>query len=294
MALAESAKGHIALAFFSLLVAGTYSLGSLAAPYLDAALLMAMRFGFAGILMGAIVAARYPKQLREIKAPWRYLLLGTVFAVYFVALFEALKVTSAVSTGAMFTLTPFVTAGFAFLLLRQPVSLYVLACLLVAAAGATWVVFRGDIGALLAFDVGRGEKIFMVGIVAHALYVPLARKLERGEPVAVLTFGVLAGGSIPLLAVSFGEIFTTDWSAIPAIVWVALAYMVIFATLITFVLMLYANQRLPSATVMAYTYLVPAWVVTWELALGHGLESASVLFGIGLTVIAMLMLLRAK
>ncbi len=294
MNLSEPARGHIALAFFSMFVAGTYSLGSLAAPYIDAALLMSMRFLFAGILMGAIVAARYPVQLRQVSSSWRYLLLGTIFATYFVALFEALKTTSAVSTGAMFALTPFLTAGFAYLMLRQRLSPYVLLCLSIAAAGAIWVVFRGDTDALLSFDLGRGEKIFLIGIVAHALYVPLARKLNRGEPVAVLTLGVLAGGSIPLLAISFTEIFTTNWSAIPAIVWVALGYMVVFATLITFVLLLYANQRLPGAKVMAYTYLVPTWVVIWEAMLGHGLENTRVLFGIGLTIIAMLMLLRSE
>ena len=37
----------------------------------------------------------------------------------------------------------------------------------------------------------------------------------------------------------------------------------------TFVLLQFATLRLPSAKVMAYTYLVPSWVILWELALGR-------------------------
>ena len=292
MNFSHTARGHIALVFFSMFVAGTYSLGSLAAPYVDATALMALRFLFAAMLMGVIVLFRYPGELAKTTSRWRYLLLGTVFAIYFVALFEALKTTSAVSTGAMFTLTPFFTAGFAYLLLGQKSSARVLLSLSVAALGAVWVIFRGDLGALLAFDLGRGEKVFFIGVIAHAIYVPMARLLDRGEPLMVLTFGVLAGGSISLLSVGYRPLIETDWSAIPGIVWIALTYMVIFATLITFVLMLYGNQRLPGAKVMAYTYLVPSWVIAWDALLGRGLPETGVYAGIAMTVFAMLMLLR--
>jgi hypothetical protein len=54
----------------------------------------------------------------------------------------------------------------------------------------------------------------------------------------------------------------------------------------------YATLRLPSAKVMAYSYLTPAWVILWEIGLGSLLPSAHVLLGIGATIIALLMLLR--
>jgi len=292
MKLSDAGKGHLALLFFSMFVAGTYSLGSMAAPYFDATALMALRFMFAGLLMGIVIFVRYPAQQRKIKTPWRYLLLGSIFAIYFVALFEALKTTDAVSIGAMFTLVPFLTAGFAYLLLRQKTSQYVASSLLIAAVGAIWVTFHGDINAMMAFELGRGEKLFFIGLIAHALYIPLARLLDRGEPVMVLTFGVLAGGSIPLLLFGFPELIQTNWSSVPLIVWITLGYMVIFATLITFVLLLYGNQRLPGAKVMAYTYLIPTWVIVWNLSLGRGFVESNVLIGIALTIMAMFMLLR--
>ena len=100
MPLTESTKGHLALLFFSLFVAGTYSLGRSAAPYVDATALMALRFLLSAIIMGLIIRMIYAKPRRSLDAKWRFLLLGSIFAFYFASLFEALKVTSAISTSA--------------------------------------------------------------------------------------------------------------------------------------------------------------------------------------------------
>ena len=160
MHLTETAKAHVAMLFFSMFVAGTYSLGSIAVPHVDGIALMALRFLISGILMGGIILIVYPPEKRKMTRLWRFLLLGTVSAIYFAALFEALAVTSAIATSAMFTLTPFLTAGFALLLVRQTTSPYVLISLSITAAGAIWVIFRGDLNALLSFELGPGEKIF--------------------------------------------------------------------------------------------------------------------------------------
>ena len=60
----------------------------------------------------------------------------------------------------------------------------------------------------------------------------------------------------------------------------------------TFVLLQYASLRLPSAKVMAYTYLVPCWVILWELALGHAAPPLNVLAGVVLILVALGLLLK--
>ena len=95
-----------------------------------------------------------------------------------------------------------------------------------------------------------------------------------------------------LFAIALPELIRIDWSALPPIVWITLAYLAVFASSATFVLLQYATLRLPSAKVMAYTYLTPSWVVLWELALGNTAPPALILGGVGLTIIALLMLLK--
>jgi drug/metabolite transporter (DMT)-like permease len=90
------------------------------------------------------------------------------------------------------------------------------------------------------------------------------------------------------------DIVATDWAALPAIVWVTLIYIAVFASSMTFVLLQYATLRLPSAKVMAYTYLTPSWVILWEIALGHGVPALMVLGGVVLTIVALGLLLKEE
>ncbi|MGL6210802.1 MAG: EamA family transporter, partial [Paracoccaceae bacterium] len=64
------------------------------------------------------------------------------------------------------------------------------------------------------------------------------------------------------------------------------------ASAATFVLLQYATLRLPAAKVMAYTYLVPAWVILWEIALHSATPPALVLVGVALTAFALWLLLK--
>jgi len=292
--LSPAARGHLAMLLFSVLVAGSFSLGSLVANQIAPAALNAVRFLIAGTVIGTLAAVTCGFRRVYFRAPWRYLLMGGAFAFYFLMMFEGLKTAPPVSAAAVFTLIPVMAAGFGYLLLRQITTGRMALALLIGGIGALWVIFRADLGALLAFCIGSGEMIFFLGCIAHAFYTPLVRKLNRGEPALVFSFGMMVAGFLVLLAWGWRDIGATDWGGLRPIVWIALIYLSIFASASTFVLMQYATLRLPSAKVMAYTYLTPSWVIGWEYALGHGLPPALVSGGVGLTVVALLMLLEER
>lgn len=277
---------------FSALVAGSFSLGAMAAPYVSPAALTVLRFALAGSLVGAAALATTGIPRSTWVAPWRYLVLGGLLAAYFVLMFKGLQTAEAISTAAVFTLTPIMAAGFGWLLLRQVTTPRMAFALTVGAMGALWVIFRADLAALLKFQIGKGEILYFWGCVAHAIYAPMVRKLNRGEPAVVFTFGMMVAGFLLLLLWGWRDVLETDWAALPAIVWICLIYVSVAASSMTFVLLQYATLRLPSAKVMAYTYLVPSWVILWEIALGRTPPPALVLGGVALTILALLMLLR--
>lgn len=277
---------------FSALVAGSFSLGSLAANEIAPTALNAARFWIAAVVIGGAVFATGTMTRAALNAPWRYAVLGGLFAIYFVLMFEGLKTAPPVSAAAVFTLTPLVAGFFGWLLLRQITTPRMALALAIGATGALWVIFRADLSALLAFEVGRGEAIYFFGCVSHAIYTPMVRKLNRGEPAVVFTFGMLVAGAVLLTVYGWSDIVATPWVDLPGIVWITLIYIAIFASAATFVLLQFATMRLPSAKVMAYTYLTPSWVIGWEMALGNGVPSALVWVGVGLTIVALALLLR--
>ena len=116
--------------------------------------------------------------------------------------------------------------------------------------------------------------------------------LKTANPVsaaAVFTF-------MPLMSAGFGYLLlrqvTTRRMALPPIIWITIGYLTLFSTSASFFMLQYATLRLPSAKVMAYSYLTPAWVILWEIGFGSLLPPAHVLLGISATIVALLMLLR--
>ncbi|GHC63285.1 DMT family transporter [Neogemmobacter tilapiae] len=284
--------GHAAMLAFSALVAGSFSLGRLAAPLISPEALTVVRFLLAGALVGVAAVATTGIRRAALQAPWRYLVLGGLLAIYFVLMFYGLKTADAVSAAAVFTLTPLMSAGFGWLLLRQPLTGRMGLALTLGAVGALWVIFRADLAAFLRFNIGRGEFIYFWGCVAHAAYTPMVRKLNRGEPAVVFTFGMMMAGLLILTLWGAPAVIATDWTALPPIVWIALVYLAVAASAMTFVLLQYATLRLPSAKVMAYTYLVPAWVILWEIALHGAWPPALLLVGVVLTALGLILLLK--
>jgi drug/metabolite transporter (DMT)-like permease len=287
-------QGHLAMLLFSLLVAGSFSLGSMAAPHIDPSALNAVRFAIAVLIVGGVCWSTFGVTRSALAAPWRYVLMGGIFAFYFVMMFEGLKTASPVSTAAVFTLTPILSAGFGWLLLRQITTPRMAVALTIGGIGALWVIFRADLGRLLSLDIGRGEAIFFWGVLAHAIYTPLVRLLNRGEATITFTFLMLSAGCVLLWAYGWSAIWATDWMNLPKIVYITIFYTAIFASSMTFFLLQFSTMRLPSSKVMAYTYLTPTWVILWEVGLGHSAPTIWILGGIALTVLALLMLLRQE
>src|SRR5690606_8164937 len=121
----------------------------------------------------------------------------------------------------------------------------VLLSLLLAGLGSIWVIFRGDIDAILAFDIGRGGLIFFFGCLAYAIYTPLLRRFSRGEPATVLSFWTLTGSAVCITAWALPDLFATDWAAVPPLVWWVILYLAVGSTAVCFFLIQFAARHLP-------------------------------------------------
>lgn len=286
--------GHLAALLFAVLIAGSFSIGHKAAPHIGPAALNAIRFTFASLLLFAILLAIRGRPPSLPPAKWRLVILGGLVAVYFITMFIALQTAQPVSTGAMFTLIPLMSACFGLLFLGQKVPVVVLASLLIAATGAIWVIFRGDLDAILAFDVGRGEAIFFLGCVCHAAYTPLVRKFRREETVLEFSLWTLVAATVFMWIAGIGEILQTDFAALPAIVWIAIAYLAVFTSALTTLLIQFAALRLPASKVLAYGYLTPSVVILIEGLSGFGWVHPSVIAGAIVTALALLVMALAQ
>lgn len=285
------------MALFALLIAGSFSFGARASLYIESGALNTLRFFFAVLVLVAVAVATTPRSQRSDvfrpAAAWRFIILGALLGFYFVTMFIALEITHPVSTGAVFTLMPLLATGFAYFLLRQSARPVVILSLLISGVGAIWVIFRGDIAAILAFDIGYGEFIYFFGTLSHALYAPLVNKFNRGEPMVHFSLWTLTGTFLCIAVYGLPEILATQWAQLPTIVWVTIAYLAIFTTAGTISLLQYALLRIPAAKATVYIYLTPVYIIFIEGLAGSGWVSLSVFAGALVIILGLVILVRA-
>ena len=275
---------------FSALIAGSFTTGAMVTADIRPVPLNAVRFLLAALVMGSVAFGVARNRFVLPAAPWRFGIMGALMAVYFVTMFIALTITQPVATSAVYTLVPLMTALTAFVLVGQRSGPVVLLSLVIAALGAIWVIFRGELGALLRFDVGQGEIIYFVGCVAYAFYTPLLRRFSRGEPSLVQSFWTLTASAIWIALSGVPDILSTDWLHLPPIVWWVVLYLAVGPTAICFFLIQFASLRLPAPKVIAYGYLTPAFVILFEALAGHGWPTPGIVAGAAVTVLGLVIL----
>ena len=286
-------RGHLAMLAFSGLVAGSFALGVKVANDITPAAFTLIRFVIAVSILATVLLIKTEFTKKVFKAPWRFFVLGGCIAIYFVLMFEGLKIASSVSLAAVFTFAPLLSGLFGYILVRQKMSLSIFTALIIGAIGALWVVFEGNFQRLIMLEFGLGEMIFFCGVVFHALYTPLSRKLNRGESPLGFAFATTLGATILMIFYGIGDVYQTDLLNLSLMVWLTLFYTALFASALTFFLIQYATLVLPSSKVMAYTYLVPSWALMWELGLGQNISIYNIGLGILLTIFALVILLWA-
>ena len=285
------ASGHMAMLLFSLLVSGSFVLGSIIANLISPDLVTFLRFLIAFIVIAILILYQSKFCFLKYLSIGRSLILGALISIYFITMFEGLKTASSTSMAVVFTLTPLLAGFFDLIFSNRVMSKKVWITVVVAAIGALWIIFDGNIQNFIKFKVGYGEKLFFIGCICHALYAALIPKFNNGEPAIIQTFGTLISGIIILGLFSNKEIIYHSWIDFPVIVLLTILYLAIFATAASFFLIQYSAVRLSSIKVMAYTYAVPIWVVLLQIIFLQQLPNTITFVGAFVILVSLFILL---
>ena len=204
------ASGHIAMLTFSLLVSGSFVLGSIIANLIDPDLVTFLRFVMAFLLIAILIVFKDKLYLMKDLSPWKSLILGALISIYFITMFEGLKTANSTSMAVVFTLTPLLAGLFDLIFSNRVMSIKVWITVIIAAIGALWIIFDGKFENLIQ-SVGF-EKTFSLGAFVM-LYASLIPSLI-GVSLIIQTFGTLISGVLILglfsnekLSIKVGLIF---------------------------------------------------------------------------------------
>jgi len=253
---------------------------------------MFLRFLLASALFAPYVIVRHGFKIPPLKRIVGYGVLSIPLVVFFWCMFESLRYTSVLNTGALYTTVPAITAILALLINGEASGKMRSMGLFVGTLGALWIVFRGNIDAFINLNLNYGDLVFFLGCFFLGFYNPLVKKFHQGEPSEEMTFWVLLLGSLWLLIGSGKGIVDIDWFEIERPVYSGIAYLAVFSTLITFFLLHYCTVRLGATKTSAYGFLTPVFVVLLSVLLGMEEFEAVLAPGLFMIVVAMLMIQR--
>lgn len=116
----------------------------------------------------------------------------------------------------------------------------------------------------LSENTALGNLLILINTLSYSLFLVLARPvLLRIPPLTVIAWTFVFGGS-GIVLVSAHEVVAVPFTSLPLLAWAGIAYVVLFPTLINYVLNTWAIKRSSSTLVATYTTLQP--VVATALA----------------------------
>lgn len=148
-----------------------------------------------GALTLVLLNLKLRKSLRIERRDWLFVSLAGFVGIVlhqFIQL-NGLKTTSATNTGWILTLIPPVTGILGWFWLKERVAIHKIIGLIIAMAGVTLLVARGDLGQL-SIGQHRGDLLALASVGTWSLYtVMIKSRLSRYEPLAVAAFHMALG-----------------------------------------------------------------------------------------------------
>ena len=252
------------------------------------------RIGVGSLVLGAVALVRHGRACLPPRSDWARLAVCSVLGIAANQLFalEGAARTSATQAGILFTLIPVFTYAVAASVGQERFELRRSAGIGIALAGAVLLTWTRGRGEEVAPDPVGGSVLLVLNSLVYAIYLVLARKLLDHLPTLVVLAWVFALSLwVPAGFAALGSVELWP-SAVTREAWIGLVGLLVFPTVLAYLLNTYALARVSASTTAVFIYLQPLVSVgTAVLVLGErpgptALLAALLLFaGIGLVVI---------
>ncbi|MBN1824684.1 MAG: DMT family transporter [Candidatus Eisenbacteria bacterium] len=123
----------------------------------------------------------------------------------------------------------------------------------------------------------KGDLLTLLNAFSFGFFLAVSRNTVRRYPPLVSTAYTMAFGAVGIALVGAPAALRFDWLSLPASTVLVMAGIVLFATVLNYVLNYYALSRVDSSTVALFIYLQP--LLATLLSVGLGRESLSPRFG---------------
>ncbi len=167
-----------------------------------------------------------------------------------------LDMTSPINSSIILSTNPIFAFIFAALILKEDISLKKGVGLSIGLSGVLLLILQNgtpDVGS----STFLGDIFTLTNTISWAFYTVIIKKmLERYHPVTVMKWTFLFG-MFTNIPVGYHQWSNMDWTAIPINGWLAIGFVVVFATFLGYLLLVFGLKRVSPTIVSTYTYTQP-------------------------------------
>lgn len=181
--------------------------------------------------------------------------------------FKGLSMTAPINSSIIMITLPIMVLLFSALLLKERLSLAKVFGILLGAMGAFLIIAKGQDS---VYVTGKywGDIFIAINAACFALFLVVVKPLlAKYHPLTVLKWCALVGCFV-VVPVGLPELAQTNWASIPPQVWLAILYVIVFTSILAYLLNFFALGKLKASTVGAYVYGQP--VIATLIAVGLG------------------------
>ncbi len=203
------------------------------------------------------------------KKDFPMLILCAVFGVAInqLCFFMGLKHTTPINASLIMTTTPILVLVISSILIKEKITLQKLIGIALGAIGAIILISRGGSFSFQQ-DQLLGDSLILTNAISYGIYLVLVKKMmDRYHPITVVKW-VFTFGFLMVLPFGWSDVLEIEWSTFSSIIWIAFAYVLVAATVMTYLFNAFALKIVNPSVTSIYIYLQPLLASLIALIMG--------------------------
>jgi drug/metabolite transporter (DMT)-like permease len=210
----------------------------------------------AALLMAFVVAtrrSRLPRAPRDLAAIAFFSIFGVV--INQVCFVEGLSRTATPHSAIINTSIPVATLLIAIMMRRESATPRKLAGIGLSLCGVLYLI--GHSGVSLGEGVMLGDLLTLVNGMSYSFFLVISKPILSRHSSLAVTAELLAFGAVGIALVGAPQVASLDPRVVPASVWWVAGFVVVFCTVVSYILNAWALKRVESSLVALFIYLQP-------------------------------------
>lgn len=156
----------------------------------------------------------------------------------------------------------------AWLILREPITIKKAGGIVLGATGAIILIMGGSAITASGSNPALGDIIVLCAQLSYALYLTLYRNFIKKYSLITLMKWMFLSASVVALPSTLRWLIATDWTAVSAMEWCGISYIVVCATFMAYICIMVGQKQLRPTVVGMYNYVQPIVATVTGIILG--------------------------